>query len=384
MITPKELRQKCEKSFFKIATSHLQGLEIFPLLVPSNKQITGSNYSDWKGDLLPLYQQSKQVKLKGYSVEWKEKKINGSVQSVPSKIYFDSLNDFLVFIDKEDDYEKIIAAKEKLIAEFPNMEEWVNNHPAILLEHFEKWEDVLKVCKYLTACPPPHDYYVRELPIEVHSKFIEQNSSLLVKLLDQLLPDEWINKGSSDFATRFGLKKANIYTQIRILDDDLKSSLGYDECSLTLEDAAWLQWLPENVFIIENQICFLTFPRVKNSVAIFGSGFKSRLSKHLPWLEKARLICWFDLDAAGFEMLNMIRQYYPNAESFLMNTDAYSSHGMFAVANTSKRKTLPFLSSEERSMYDFLIENSQRLEQERISQTFVAAKVQVMMTTVNS
>ncbi|MFX8335643.1 Wadjet anti-phage system protein JetD domain-containing protein, partial [Acinetobacter baumannii] len=76
----------------------------------------------------------------------------------------------------------------------------------------------------------------------------------------------------------------NVHTQIRVLDDELKPVLGYEECSLPLDDAAWLKWLPEKVFIIENQVCYLTFPKVKNAVAIFGEGFKSRLSRHIPWL----------------------------------------------------------------------------------------------------
>ncbi|PQJ08923.1 hypothetical protein CJD36_021915 [Flavipsychrobacter stenotrophus] len=376
MITPKEIRQKAEKSFFKIVSSQLRSESLFPWVIPSNKQITGNNYSDWKNDLLPLFQQSKQVKPKGYTVIWKEKKINGSVQSVPSKIYFDNLDDFLFFIDKEGDYKKIIDAKERIVAEFPNIEGWVNDNPSILLEFFEVWDDLIKVCKYFVAHSSPYNYYIRELPIEVHSKFIEQSSGLLTKLLDRLLPDEQVNRRATDFATRYGLKKANIYTQIRILDEELKSSLGYDECSLTLEDAAWLRWLPEKVFIIENQVCYLTFPKVKNSVAIFGSGFKSRLSKHLPWLENTRLICWFDLDTAGFEMLNMIRQHYPIAESLLMDEDTYFNFRNFAVTNNSKRKELPLLMPSEREMYEFLLTNNRRLEQERISQQFIYRKLE--------
>ena len=87
MITPKELLAKADKIVFKIIAAHLKGDSKFPLIMPSNKQVTGSNFSDWKNDLAPLYQQSKAVKKKGYSVDWKEKNINGSKQSVPSKIY---------------------------------------------------------------------------------------------------------------------------------------------------------------------------------------------------------------------------------------------------------------------------------------------------------
>jgi hypothetical protein len=224
---------------------------------------------------------------------------------------------------------------------------------------------------------PPHNFYLRELPIEVHSKFIEQNTDILKRLMDQLLPAQSISNNEKDFSSRYFLKKVSIYTQIRILDDELKTYLGYDDISLTIDDAAWLKWTPQNVFLIENQICYLTFPKLKNSVAIFGEGFKSRLSKHLPWLEKTNLYCWFDLDAAGFEMLNMIKEHYPNAKSLLMDNNTYSKFSNFAVHNLSRKKELRFLSNEERMMYDFLITSSKRLEQERIPQNFIISCLSV-------
>lgn len=371
MITPKELLAKANKIFFKIVSSHLKAENIFPLVMPSNKQVTGSNYSDLKTDLVPLMQNSKAVKKRGYSVDWKDRNINGTRQTVPAKIYFDSLEDFIHFVNKETEFQKIIAAKSLLIQNFPALKDWANNNPEILLNNFEGWADIIKVCSYFSSNPPPHTYYLRDLPIEVHSKFIEQNKSLLKKLLDLLLPDEWKNITSNNFSERYFLRKVSTYTQIRILDEDLKPHLGYDECSLTLENAAWLNWLPKNVFIIENQICFLTFPKVKNSVAIFGEGFKSRISKDIPWLNQTNLFCWFDLDTAGFEMLNMIREHYPDAANFLMDEKTYKLFEQFSVNNAGKKKTLPLLSSEEQKLYQFLLQNNKRLEQERISQEYV-------------
>lgn len=371
MITPKELLAKANKIFYKIVSASLKAESKFPLLMPSNKQVTGSNFSDWKNDLVPLYQHSKAVKAKGYSVEWKDKIINGSKQSVPIKIYFDTVEDFLYFIGKENEFQNILSAKKQIIEKFPSLEQWVNDNPDILLSNYADLNDIIKVCNYFVSNPPPHPYYIRELPVEVHSKFIEQNSNLLKKLLDLLLPDDKKNITFNSFSERYLLRKVSIYTQIRILDDGLKTHLGFDECSLTLEDAAWLSWLPENVFIIENQICFLTFPKVKNSVAIFGEGFKSRLSKHIPWLNKTKLHCWFDLDTSGFEMLNMIREHYPNAESFLMNETTYKLFGRFAVNNKGKKKVLPLLTTEEQKLYQFLLDNNKRLEQERVEQKYV-------------
>lgn len=371
MITPKELQAKTEKAFFKVVSSYLKGETIFPWVIPSNKQITGTNYNEWKADLLPLHQQSKQVKGKGYTIEWKPRTINGTKQSVPSKIYYETFEDFLFFIGRTADYQKIVSANDLIVKSFPSLKDWTAFNPVILLEHTKLWNDLLKVCHYFVQHSPPHPFFIRELPIPVHSKFIEQNAALLKKLLDLLLPSGWIRAEENDFVLRFGLKKLGVYTQIRILDDTLKSHLGYDECSLTLDDASWLQWTPQKVFIIENQICYHTFPKVENAVAIFGEGFKSRVSRHLPWLEKTDLYCWFDLDAAGFEMLNMVRQHYPNCRSFLMDETTYKTFSTYAVENTYRRKQLDYLNSEEKTMYQFLVDNHRRLEQERIAQEYI-------------
>ena len=376
MISPEELLEKADKSFYKVVSAHLKGESLFPFVIPSNKQPAGTNYSQLKNDLVPLYEGSKAVKGKGYTVDWKEKKINGVTQSLPAKIYFDTLEDYLHFIRRSTDFIKIEKSKACIVEAFPALNNWVAQHPALLLEYSGVWNDLIRVCRYFVANPPPHSFYLRELLIDVHTKFIENHVTILRKLLDQLLPQEWINLSESDFVSRYGLKRPSVYTQIRILDDKLKAYLGYDECSLTLDDAAWLQWTPKNVFLIENQICFLTFPKVNDSVAIFGEGFKSRLSKYLPWLEKCHLYCWFDLDAAGFEMVNMIREHYPNAKTLLMDQGTYTAFNQFAVEKRDRKKVLPHLTPEEKELYKFLVEHSKRLEQERISQPYILASLE--------
>jgi hypothetical protein len=377
MITPKEIQAKTEKAFFKVVSAYLKGENLFPWTVPSNKQITGTNYNEWKADLLPLHQQSKNARNKGYTVEWKPKLVNGTKQSVPSKIYYETLDDFLFFIGRTTDYKKIEAANDLIVKTFPDLKEWAANNPAIILEHSQEWDELLSVCIYFVQHPPPHSFFIRELPIPVHSKFIEQNGTLLRKLLDLLLPQDWINSKENDFASRFGLKKLGVYTQIRILDDALKPYLGFDECSLTLDDAGWLKWSPQKVFIIENQVCFHTFPKVKNAVAIFGEGFKSRVSRHLPWLEKTDLYCWFDLDAAGFEMLNMIRQHYSNAKNFLMDEGTFKDFQVFAVQPERRQNSrhLELLTDKEQVLYQNIVTYNWRLEQERLSHAHVQSRL---------
>jgi hypothetical protein len=376
MISTATLLQKSEKLFFKIATSVLQGEYPFPLTIPANKELSGLNYSDFKADLVPLHQQSKAVKGKGYSIDWKTKTVHGSKQQVPHKIYFETLEDYLFFIKRGSDFEQIIAVQKMVASALPSLTNWANINPSILLANIDKWAEVIGVCNYFATHQPPHPLYIRELPIAVHTKFIEDNKVLLKKLLDIVLPKGWVNSAESDFSARYFLKQPAIQTQLRILDESLKPLLGYHELALTLDDAAWLEWQPEKVFIIENKACYLTFPKVKNAVAIFGEGFKSRMSRHIPWLEKTDLYCWFDLDAAGFEMLNTIRQYYPSAKSFLMDETTYQNFSAFSVHSVYRKRSLDLLTEQEQAMYKFLVANDRRLEQERVTNEYVTRQVE--------
>lgn len=375
MINLKELNTKSEKLFHKVATASMLGENLFPLVIPANKQLSGTGFKELNAAIIPLYQQSKEVKGKGYSIDWKERNVQGSKQSIPARIYFETLDDYLVFAKKENEFTIIINSYKLLVDGFPTLSDWLAKHPRIILENAAILGDIIKVCRYFMDSHLPHSHYMRELPIEVHTKFIEDHVGLLRTLLDMLLPDESKNTRSTDFAERYLLKKANVYTQIRILDEALKPHIGYDECALTLEDASWLDWLPDNVFIIENKTCFLTFPKVPNSVAIFGEGFKSKLSRHLSWLAKTNLYCWFDLDAEGFEMLNMIREQYPSARSLLMDRATYDEFVHYSLTSKRFKKQLSLLHAEEQSCYQFLIASGKRLEQEKVSQKYVCNTV---------
>ncbi len=371
MITPKDIFEKSDKQFFKTVTAVFNNDEVFPLLIPANKSLAGTGYSDLKSALVPLYQQSKAVKGKGYSVDWRDKTIDGTKQKIPAKIYFENLEDFLYSTKRNADYVKIQNAFQELTASFQELTAWAKQNPSFLLDHLEVLADLIRVCKYFQNNQPPHHLYLRELPVEVHSKFIEDNSKALRKLLDLLLPADWVKANENDFSVRYGIKKSNVYTQIRILDEILRPSVGFDELALTLDDSALLNWLPDKVFIIENKACFLSFPKVKNAVAIFGEGFKSRLSRHIPWLEKAQLYCWFDMDPAGFEMLNTIRQYYPKTKSFLMDEKTFKTFERFSVIDAYRKIRLSHLNDEEAGMYSLLQASSRRLEQERITNQYI-------------
>ena len=378
MITPKELLDKSDKLFFKIATAALKGEILFPLVIPSNKKINETGFSKLRDAIVPIYSNSKDGKGQGYSVEWKIRNIDGTKQKVPTKFFYDSFEDYLFFTKRDKDYLKIKEAYQIIADSFPLNSAWAKDQSPFLLTYADAMPDLVKVARYFFDHTPPYNLYLRELPIQVHSKFIEDNTKPLKKILDSILPSDNINFNESDFSARYKIKRPNVYAQIRLLDDILKSTSKFNELALTLDDASLLNWQPDKVFIIENKACFLSFPGVKNSVAIFGEGFKSRVSRHIPWLSETKLYCWFDLDAAGFEMLNMIRSYYPQASAFLMDNNTYERFGQFAVVNKSRKKELPYLTDAEQKLYQLLLQSQKRVEQERIDQNHVMQSLAIL------
>lgn len=378
MITPKALEEKSDKLFFKIASAVLKEENLFPLTIPSDKKIADTGFNHLHDAIKPIYSNSKEVKGKGYTVEWKQKKIQGTTQTVPTKIYYETLEDYLFFTKREKDFFKIKEAYQLISDAFPLNAAWAKEQPFFLLTHAVIIPNLLKVVRYFFDNTPPYDLYLRQLPIEVHTKFIEDHYKPLKQMLDAMLPAEKINFVEKDFSGRYQVKRPNIYTQVRVLDDTLKSTLGFHELALTLDDAALLDWQPDKVFIIENAACFRSFPYVKNSVAIFGEGFKSRISKHIPWLANCELYCWFDMDAAGFEMLNMVREYYTHAQSFLMDEATYSAFEVFSVHAPYRKIELPQLNADEEKLYHFLLKENRRLEQERITNAYLQNRLTLL------
>lgn len=377
MITVEGIRQKALQRYPAVVAALLRGDDtIFPLVIPADKSLDAATFSDVVTALRPLHDAQKSKRGKGFSIDWCNRRVLGGLQSVPSRIYIETAADFFEVTGKRAEYEAIGGACRELVQAFPQLASWAIQNSKSLLRYRDDWQGIIAVCQYFLAHRRPHPYYLRELPIPVHTKFIEDHAPIIRALLDQLLPESEVDKGVASLAARYGLKTPPVLIRLRVLDNALHGTLGYEECALPLEIACALRWSPKRVFIVENQACYLAFPKVANSVAIWGEGFQARLVMNLPWLREAELFGWFDLDISGFEMLNMSRRLYPHMKSLIMDKDTLQRFANFQVSvDAVTPKTLPRLTSEEQQTYLQLARTGTRLEQERISQQWVAARL---------
>jgi hypothetical protein len=111
-------------------------------------------------------------------------------------------------------------------------------------------------------------------------------------------------------------------------------------------------------------------------MAIFGSGRAAALLAGIEWLKKAEILYWGDIDAEGFEILDNLLQFFPNASAFCMDVETLQA---FAAAVTkgsgAKSKTLLHLSATHRELYEQVCSENIRMEQEQVGLDWVREKL---------
>ncbi|WP_081748160.1 DUF2220 domain-containing protein [Leptolyngbya sp. PCC 6406] len=170
------------------------------------------------------------------------------------------------------------------------------------------------------------------------------------------------------------LKYREPLIRFRLLDHSLKNQYGFPatDISMPVSEFRQLNLEVHRCFITENVMNFLTLPSLKNSFAIFGSGYAVQTLKTIIWLSSHPIFYWGDLDVDGFKILSQVRSYFPQTTSIMMDMETFRAFDEFAVSVDGRiPETLPYLTPEESTLYIYLASHQKRLEQERISQNYV-------------
>ena len=190
MIQPEGIKKEALRWYNDFLIASIQGLSFFPKEVRFGKikpSETLKNFSKIQKEIENLRQGSKDTIGYGYQVDFikiKDQKIGE--QFFPNRIFFETTDDYLKCIRKEKEYEKFCRVTNKIISEIPELKVWIINRPQKIIDNFEKWEDLLKVCKLFIKNPKPNSY-IRELPLDISTKFVETNQATIRLLLDTLI-----------------------------------------------------------------------------------------------------------------------------------------------------------------------------------------------------
>lgn len=385
MITPEAVREKALKIWQsgRILSAWLTGETLFPLDIPFRK-VTAKDALERFGEVRQwvnrLRQGSREAKGCGYSLEFTE--VNHrqlGAQQFPNRLWFETVEDFLLLIGKAKDFESFKVLAGQTLAEQPALKEWLERKPLKVLENRDVWPRTLDVCRFLRDSPLPNRY-IRELDIPgVDGKFIERHKSLLRELLDLVLPPEAIRDETAalsghGFERRYGFRYDQPLIRFRILDQALTGPWGVDDISIPFDRFATLSLPCTRVFVTENKVNGLSFPPTPDAIVIFGLGYGISALRDAAWLETKEMRYWGDIDTHGFSILSQLRGYFPRTRSLLMDRETLLEfRHLWGREDDDKRCTneLPNLSETELELYLDLKSNvlgeNVRLEQERIA-----------------
>ncbi|MEK6698698.1 MAG: Wadjet anti-phage system protein JetD domain-containing protein [Nitrospirota bacterium] len=307
---------------------------------------------------------------------------------VPHEVWIDTVEDALALIGKQRDVARFAVLTDVTCKRQPQLLDWLAKRPIRALELSNEWSLLLEIVAWLQVHSRP-GVYLRQVDIPgVHSKFIEAHRAVLVELLDIVLPPALIDptaSGTSQFAKRYGFCDKPVRIRFRVLDPEhalLPGTLVQD-ITLDAESFARLDPNVSRVFITENEINFLAFPQVKDSMVLFGAGYGFEMLNKAKWLSRRRIYYWGDIDTHGFAILDQLRSQFDHVESFLMDRNTLLAFEMlWGEEEKQTLRDLPRLNPEERALYDDLRDNrirkNLRLEQERIGFGWVESALSVL------
>jgi hypothetical protein len=199
---------------------------------------------------------------------------------------------------------------------------------------------------------------------------------VLAELLDLALPAAAIDTGTAgagEFARRYGFRDKPIRIRFRLLDArHMLLATSADQDIAVIHNAfAQLDPAASRVFITENEINFLAFPPIQDSMVIFGAGYGFDMLAAAAWLHERTIYYWGDIDTHGFAILNQLRTMFPHVRSVMMDRTTLLAHSQqWGHEPQPVRRDLPRLDADERARFDDLRDNRLghqiRLEQEKI------------------
>jgi hypothetical protein len=283
--------------------------------------------------------------------------------------------DALRLIRKQAAADRFRVIASETFSRYPQLREWLARRPLVAVDHADRWSRVLAVLDWFTAHPRP-EIYLRQLDIEgVDTKFIEAHRGLLTELLDLVLPEEAVDRGASGvsaFQERYGLRRELPLVRCRLLDPALYVG-GLSDLSVPADQFATLGLAVRHVFVTENRTNGLAFPDCPASIVVFGLGYGLQRLADVPWLRRAHVHYWGDIDTHGFGILNLLRAALPHACSFLMDRATLEAHKSLWVHEPAEHRyagDTSRLNPEERALFEDLqfdrVGDRVRLEQERV------------------
>ncbi len=394
MVSPEEIKTKAArkyKDFLRYEIDILFGEpkeSFFPITIRADTGNVNDDLLQRQKDLQSLIAKSKNKTGSGYALELEtiQSRKNGEQTSI-SRILFETKDDFLSCINENKTYKRFLNAleliKENKLFSNDKLCEWSKLHLNDLLsepENSHYWSDICHCAEWLNK-NQDSKLYIREIPLPVHTKFIEQNSKLIQSLTEK-------SESTFSFEESFGLKTKPCSVRFRSLSEKVSlpfSTTNLSECQIPIKDFENLDKdfsnQIKNIFIVENEMVYLTFPKISDSICIWGHGYTVNSLNNVEWFNSKKIYYFGDLDEHGFDILSSYRRFYPNIQSFCMEKSDWNKHLQYAVVGKKLESSrIPEnLIAEENEVFQIIRNSTQnRIEQERISVSYIQEKLNLL------
>jgi hypothetical protein len=365
MLSPEQIVAVARRKYPAYLRSLVTGQDIFPLEIRFGRP---SPSADW--ELLQREIGALAESHHRFTVTWSEKSTRRwGVQRFPMRVCYEDADSFLADLGKGWEAKQVGRQIEVTRERCPSLVPWLAENAHKLAKHHEAWESLLRVCLYFQKNPAPN-VFARQLPIEVPTKFIENNRAIIDELLRFLIPEASVLEAES-FEERWHLKSEDSQIRFRLLDEDLKSEIGFPFVEATIPATALGDLRIEGAvcFIVENTKVFATFPKIRRGILILGSGKAAANLNGIPWLKENRAVYWGDMDDAGFGILSRLRTAFPHLESMFMDEQSRRTYANFEVpGKRDVGKFIPCLTEGERLAWQEVRGRDCLIEQEKIPQ----------------
>lgn len=369
----------------KLLRAAIAGENIFPLTVrlkrPTRGEL-GSRFEEVRRWIRELEDGSRTQRGYGYEIEYVEVVHRQLGRNrIPRRAIVPSEEDALRLIQKSRAAKRFHELAGDICNAFETLRPWVEARPLRVLEYEDRWPRLLRVLRWFTM-NPKSDLYLRQLEIEgVDSKFIETERAILYDLFDAAGP-AIPGTPRTSFERRFGLRSKPFLVRFRLLDE-AEAIGGFTDLTVPLHQLARREVPADDVFITENEVNALAFPRRRRTIVLFGQGYAAERLGDISWLSSRRVFYWGDIDTHGFAALDRLRLGIPSATSWLMDRETLLAHrAMWVEEPEQQAGPLPRLTDEERALFRDLRSDALgprvRLEQERISFAWVTKALSIL------
>lgn len=339
------------------------------------------------GELESWIHEWKALNIEGVEVIWRTVHWSwlGGERLVPDRLSIKSIEAFLNLMDPTQETLQLWQRAQVRVARMKSLDltnaarSMAGLGMSLLDDDDDEFERVIGVGRWLLAHYPAN-CFVREIPVEgVDTKWLERHRRVVTVI---------VTSESKHFFTApnlfeaWGFKKVPSTVRVRHAHCFISEIPAED--LVQLPASILVKRKPKAVVIVENLQTGLSIDVPEDIPIFMGLGFGLEALKDVHWLKNVPIFYFGDLDVHGLAILSALREQFKQAKSFLMDSETFEKWERFAIEDPTKNIpfVLPNLGDNERDLFERLVTNRLRLEQERIPLRVINQAIQSLTASI--